>query len=210
LLVAVEASALAQTLLKSEPLTRSGLFTRHIEGPAVDASGNLYVCNFASDGTVGRLRPGSAIPEPFVTLPRGSVPNGTRFDKNGRMFLADYKGHAIFVVEPGARVAAASFQSAQFHQPNDLAISSEGTLFASDPDFHGRSGRIWRVSKGPDGRAAGEIMEPDRPMGVTNGLDLSPDEKTLVVSESDTREVWAYAINGSRLGSPRLMHRCTG
>jgi sugar lactone lactonase YvrE len=210
LLAAVTSSASAQTLFQSEPLTRSGLFTRHIEGPTVDVAGNLYVCNFAADGTVGRLRPGSVDPEPFVSLPRGSVPNGTRFDKSGRMFLADYKGHTIFVVEPGARVAAVYFRSAQFHQPNDLAISSEGTLFASDPDFQGHSGRIWRVSKGPDGRVSGEIMKADRPMGTTNGLDLSPDEKTLIVSESDTREVWAYAVNGSRLGSPRLMHRFEG
>jgi sugar lactone lactonase YvrE len=210
LLAAVTPSASAQTLFQSEPLTDSGLFTRHIEGPAVDAAGNLYVCNFASDGMVARLRPGSVVPESFVSLPHGSVPNGMRFDKNGRMFLADYKGHTIFVVEPGARVAAAYFRSAQFHQPNDLAVSSEGTLFASDPDFRGHSGRIWRVSKGPDGRARGAIMEADRSMGATNGLDLSPDEKTLYVSESDTREVWAYTVNSDRLSSPRLMHRFEG
>lgn len=210
LAAAVASSSAAQTPFQNEPLTRAGLFTRHIEGPGVDIAGNLYVCNFTSDGTVGRLRPGSVDPERFISLPPGSVPNGIRFDKNGRMFLADYKGHTIFVVEPGARVAAVYFRSAQFHQPNDLAISSEGMLFASDPDFHGHSGRIWRVSRRPDGRASGEIMEADRLMGTTNGLDLSPDEKTLFVSESDTREVWAYTVDGNRLTSPRMMHRFDG
>jgi hypothetical protein len=43
-LAAVTSSASAQTLFRSEPLTRSGVFTRHIEGPAVDAAGSLYVC----------------------------------------------------------------------------------------------------------------------------------------------------------------------
>ena len=42
-------------------------------------------------------------------------------------------------------------------------------------------------------------------MGVANGLDLSPDEATLYVSESNTREVWAYRLQGASLTTPRLV-----
>jgi sugar lactone lactonase YvrE len=210
LLAASAPAGAAEVLFESEAVTGSNVFTRHIEGPSTDADGNVYVCNFRTDGTVGRLRPGQSDPKSFLSLPRGSIPNGSRFDKNGRMFLADFKGHAIFVVERGARSAAVYFRSTQFHQPNDLAISSNGALFASDPDFGGRNGRIWRVVKGADGRVSGAIMASDRTMGVANGLDLSPDEKTLYVSESDTREVWSYAIEGDKLTSSRLIHRFEG
>jgi signal peptidase len=48
-------------------------------------------------------------------------------------------------------------------------------------------------------------MQSNRIMGETNGLDLSPDETTLYVSESDTRQVWAYRIRGHRLTSSRLV-----
>jgi signal peptidase len=124
------------------------------------------------------------------------------------MFIADWKGHTIFVRQPGASSAQTYFQSAKFHQPNDLAISRDGTLFASDPDFHTHTGgRIWRIVTGPDGTVSGTIMPAERQMHLTNGLDLSPDEKTLYVSESDTREVWAYTLQGERLLSPRLLHR---
>jgi signal peptidase len=44
-------------------------------------------------------------------------------------------------------------------------------------------------------------------MSTTNGIDLSPDGKTLYVGESDTREIWAYRIDGARLLSPRLVKR---
>jgi len=44
-------------------------------------------------------------------------------------------------------------------------------------------------------------------MSTTNGIDLSPDGKTLYVGESDTREIWSYRIDGSRLLSPRLVKR---
>jgi signal peptidase len=210
LLAASAPAAAAEALFESEAVAGSNVFTRHIEGPSTDAEGNVYVCNFRTDGTVGRLRPGKSDPELFLSLPRGSIPNGSRFDKNGRMFLADFKGHAIFVLARGAPSATVYFHSAQFHQPNDLAISSDGALFASDPDFTRRTGRIWRIAKRADGRVSGVIMASDRTMGVANGLDLSPDEKTLYVSESDTREVWSYAIEGDKLASSRLIHRFEG
>jgi len=210
LLAASAPAAAAEALFESQALTRSNVFTRHIEGPSTDSAGDVYVCNFRADGTVGRLRPGKSDPEPFLALPRGSIPNGSRFDKTGRMFLADFSGHTIFVVEQGGRSAAPYFHSAQFRQPNDLAISSGGALFASDPDFGHGTGRIWRVAKGADGRVSGVIMASDRTMGVANGVDLSPDEKTLYVSESNTREVWSYAIEGDKLTSSKLIHRFEG
>src|SRR5271166_5844660 len=128
-LLCADTTLAAETLFESEPLTRSGLFTGRIEGPSVDVAGNLYVCNFGADGTVGRLRPGSAAPESFVRLRQGSIPNGSRFGKDGRMFLADWKGHMVFVVDAGARAATLYFGSKEFHQPNDLAIATDGTLF---------------------------------------------------------------------------------
>ena len=40
-----------------------------------------------------------------------------------------------------------------------------------------------------------------------NGIDLSPDGKTLHVGESDKREIWSYRIDGNRQRSPRLVKR---
>ena len=50
-------------------------------------------------------------------------------------------------------------------------------------------------------------MTATRKMSTTNGIDLSPDGKTLYVGESDTREIWSYRIDGPRLLSPRLVTR---
>ena len=44
-------------------------------------------------------------------------------------------------------------------------------------------------------------------MGATNGIDLSPDGATLYVSEADTREVWAYRLDGMKLAAPRLVKK---
>ncbi len=85
-----------------------------------------------------------------------------------------------------------------------MAIASDGTIYASDPHWKNRNGAIWRIARGPDGNGIGE---DDRrpPMGATNGIDLSPDGKTLYVGESETREIWSYQIQGDELGAPKLV-----
>ena len=44
-------------------------------------------------------------------------------------------------------------------------------------------------------------------MGVTNGIDIGPDDETLFVGESNTRELWAYRPVGSNLAEPRLIKK---
>jgi signal peptidase len=202
--MAASSGARAEALFESRQLTRTGEYPAGIEGPAVDAAGNLYVVNLGTMGTIGRVRPGASTSELFAKLPDGSIGNGIRFDRDGRMYVADYKAHTIFLIEPGQATPRAYFpprpRPGLFDQPNDLAIAADGTLYASDPK--GRSGRIWRIMRQPDGTARAAVMRSNRTMGRTNGLDLSPDGRTLYVGESSSRELWAYRIEGDRLVAP--------
>jgi signal peptidase len=188
-------------------ITPAGEYTFGIEGPAVDAQGNLYAVNFGKPGTVGKLAVGASQSELFAGLPEGSIGNAIRFDREGRMFVADYKKHNIFLVGRDGKQIEVYFHSDDFNQPNDMTIATDGTIYASDPHWKQRDGQIWRVSKSADGTAVGEKMTADRKMSTTNGIDLSPDGKTLYVGESDTREIWSYRIDGPRLLSPRLVKR---
>jgi len=190
---------------RSNQLTPSREYTLGIEGPAVDSAGTLYVVNFQRQGTIGMLRPGADKSELFAELPAGSVGNSIRFDRGGRMYVADFKKHNIFVFEPGSKEPRVYFHSDSFYQPNDLTIAADGTIYASDPLFSRRQGQVWRVTRGPDGTGQGAMMASERAVGVANGVDLSPDEKTLYVGESATREIWAYRLEGPKLASPRLV-----
>ena len=140
-------------------------------------------------------------------LPEGSVGNAIRFDPQGRMFVADYKKHNIFLVSPDGKGVETYFHSDDFNQPNDMTIATDGTIYASDPHWKRHDGQVWRVQKSADGNVVGERMTADRRMSTTNGIDLSPDGKTLYVGESDTREIWSYRIDGTHLLSPRLVKR---
>jgi signal peptidase len=199
-------SAAEDPLFTSRRITPAGEYTSGIEGPAVDPSGNLYVVNFRQSGNIGRVAAGAAQSELFTQLPAGSIGNGIRFDREGRMFIADFKKHTIWVIASGETTPQVYFHSDRFNQPNDLAIAADGTLYASDPRFASPAGgQIWRITRGADGKGRGEVMSSTRRLGVTNGLDLSPDGATLYVSESNSRQVWAYRLDGNKLLEPRLV-----
>ena len=53
--VLVVASIAAPVDWESTPVTAKNSFTSGIEGPACDATGNLYAVNFARQGTLGKV-----------------------------------------------------------------------------------------------------------------------------------------------------------
>jgi signal peptidase len=204
---ALASQAAAQPLFESRALTPPGEYTFGIEGPAVDGAGNLYVVNHLRQGTIGKVAAGAARSELFAELPPGSTGVSIRFGADKRMYLADYKAHNVFVFDPGASTPRVYFHSDTFNQPNDMAFARDGTLYASDPNWRGRSGQVWRIAPRGDGTGEGAVMASPRKLTTTNGIDLSPDEKTLYVAESETREIWAYRLDGDKLTAPRLVKK---
>ncbi|MDT7830101.1 SMP-30/gluconolactonase/LRE family protein [Pricia sp. S334] len=175
-------------LYRSEIFTEPGGFPSGIEGPAVAADGTLYAVNFEKPGTIGRVTPGGKV-DLFVTLPDGSTGNGIRFDQSGDMLIADYTGHNILTVDMDTKEIDVFAHNNKMNQPNDIAISDSDILFASDPDWEHSTGQIWRI----DTDGSFTLLEAD--MGTTNGIEVSPDNKTLYVNESVQRNVWAYDLS---------------
>jgi sugar lactone lactonase YvrE len=86
------------------------------------------------------------------------------------------------------------------NQPNDIAISEDGTLWASDPNWGASTGQIWRIDLN------GKVTKVAADMGTTNGIDVSPDGKTLYVNETIQRNVWAFDIQPDKsLKNKRLL-----
>lgn len=190
-----------EALYVATPLTEENSFTEGIEGPACDAEGNIYAVNFARQQTIGRVTPeGKA--EVFVVLPGQSVGNGIRFGRDGVMFVADYTGHNVLRIDPGTRAVSVFAHHDKMSQPNDLAMAPDGTLFASDPNWKEGTGQLWSIS------TQGKVRKLAERMGTTNGIEVSPDGKTLYVNESVQRNVWAFPIkeDGS-LGEKRLLKK---
>jgi len=179
--------AAADELFKATPLTKPGEFTKGIEGPACDKAGNVFAVNFKEQGTIGRMSPDGK-GEVFLTLPEGSTGNGIRFDKKGNMFIADYPKHNVLRVDAKTKKLTVFAHEPRMNQPNDLAIDAKGNLYASDPSWAKVTGQLWRISK----KGKVKLLADD--MGTTNGIEVSPDGKTLYVNESRQRNIWAFSI----------------
>lgn len=183
-LASVTGACLAQT----QDYVTDRVFTQGVEGPAVDALGNLYAVNFAEEGTIGIIDKKDNA-QLFVKLPKGSTGNGIRFDRQGAMYVADYSGHNVLKIDPAKKVVNVYAHSDQMSQPNDIAIAKSGIIYASDPNWKDSNGKLWKIAT--DGSVS--LLEDN--MGTTNGVEVSTDEKHLYVNESLQRKVWKYDID---------------
>lgn len=180
-----------EVLYRAEPLTEEGAFTPGIEGPAVDVRGVIYAVNYGEQHTIGAIQPDGE-GELFVRLPGESIGNGIRFDRQGTMYVADYTQHNVLKIDPTTRSVRVHAHESGMNQPNDLTILTDGTLFASDPNWGEGTGQVWRID--PDGTVAQAAGD----MGTTNGIEVSPDEKHLYVNESVQLNVWVFDIDAEK------------
>lgn len=201
-------------LYQASQFTPIDSFTSGVEGPACDRQGNLYAVNVEHQQTIGKVTPNGEC-SVFLDLPNGSIGNGIRFDSKGDMFIADYTNHNILRVDMAAANRASSLaqrnaaisiyaHEATMNQPNDIAIAADDTIYASDPNWAGSWGQMWRVDRG------GKISLLETGMGTTNGIEVSPDERTLYVNETVQRNIWAYDLSPQgEISNKRLLIQFT-
>lgn len=188
-----------EVFYQAMPFTTGGEFTSGIEGPAVDSSGNLYVVNVFREGTIGKVTQEGEV-SLFIELPAGSTGNGIRFNSNGDMLIADYTGHNVLQVDMKTLEINVYAHHPELNQPNDIAIMNNNIVFASDPSWKNGTGNLWRVDN------SGDFQLLESNMGTTNGIEVSPDNKTLYVNESLQRNVWAYDLSpAGEISNKRLL-----
>ena len=173
---------------QSEDLVYVGEYTSGLEGPAVDREGNLFFVNPIKSGSVGKVDTEGNFSLFIEQLPEGSTANGIRFGQDQSMYLADYTGHNVLKVDLQSKKVGVYAHDSLLNQPNDLAICCNDRMFASDPNWKESTGQLWRIENGKF-----HLLSKD--MGTTNGIEVSPDEKTLYVNESVQRSVWAFDLD---------------
>jgi gluconolactonase len=119
--------------------------------------------------------------------------NGNTRDRQGRLIGCRHGARDVVRTEHDGSltVLADSFEGKPLNSPNDVVVSSDGTVWFTDPtygiisDFEGyratpeQSARnVYRLT--PDGTLSVAVDDFTQP----NGLCFSPDEKTLYIAES--------------------------
>lgn len=181
------------------------------EGPVWDGSALLY--NECAANTTFRWDPKAQ--ESEVWRENTGAANGMTFDRSGGLWACEGDAHRVTKInaaDPNGEpeVIAAAFNDETLNWPNDLAVSSSGRVYFSDPNYSSGPNNLPHESVYMAEHSFGGAWSVTRVTFDTakpNGVLLSRDEKILYVADSThtdgiSRELRAYPVleNGT-LGS---------
>jgi gluconolactonase len=160
-----------------------------LEGPSFDLSGNLYFV----DIPFGRIFQMDSLGEISLVTEYDGWPNGLKIDREGRIFVADYKRGLLLVDPNGGSIETVldTRNSEQFKGLNDLCFASNGDLYFTDQGQTGwqdPTGRVYRLSA--NGRLDCLIDTVPSP----NGLCLNLSETQLYLAVTRANAVWRLPL----------------
>lgn len=198
--------------LEGEVLARGLEFP---EGPVALPDGSVLLVEIRG-GRLVRVRPGGQVE---VVARTGGGPNGAAIGPDGHCYLCnnggfrwhtergvtrpvgtpdDYRGGSIQRVD----LATGAVETLYTHcdgrplvGPNDIVFDRHGGFWFSDMGKHYED----RILRGAVfyARADGSLIRRAAfPVFTANGVGLSPDGRTLYVSETETSRLWAYPVLG--------------
>jgi gluconolactonase len=160
-----------------------------LEGPSFDREGILH-CVDAPNGRIFRVtREG----EFHLLAEYDGWPNGLKFHRDGRIFVADYK-NGIMLLDPvrgGVTPYLVRANLERFKAVNDLFFAANGDLYFTDQGMTGLqdpTGRVFRV------RANGEVTCLLDNIPSPNGLVMNREESVLYVAVTRANAVWRVPL----------------
>jgi gluconolactonase len=182
------------------------------EGPLWMRDGGYLLFSDIPRNSVMKWKEGDGValfmkPSGFTGVGEYSAEPGSNaliLDPQGRLVFCEHGDRRVSRLERGGgkKTLVDNYQGKRLNSPNDGAYKSTGDLYFTDPpyglpkqfndptrelDFAG----VYRLSKD------GGVTLLVRDLTAPNGIAFSPDEKTLYVSQSDSkRAIWmAYSVN---------------
>jgi gluconolactonase len=178
-----------------------------LEGPAVDADGNVFFSDIAGN-RIMKMTPDGKVS--VFREPSGRT-NGNCFDAQGRLVSCEGGEQG-----PGGRrmvrtdlktgkveVLTEKYEGKRYNSPNDVCIDTKGRIWFTDPRYGAdRSDleldveAVYRID--PDGKVARVLSQPE--VQKPNGIAITPDDKTLYVIDSNPKEngnrkIWAFDVS---------------
>lgn len=216
---------LVQEPLSLEPHAQRDLGSLVAEGATLDlvADGGAWFEGPAWTGTdevtwsdvVGnRLYSYSPAAGQRVVLEPSHHQNGHAIDREGRLVAASHGERAVVRREHDGSwtVLAERSDGRRFHSPNDLVVTTDGSIWFTDPRYG-----LDKPEEGYGGEAEldgnrvyrwhdAEVHAVTESMPAPNGLAFSTDERVLYVADSHVGHLLAFDVDGAgHLGEPHVV-----
>ncbi len=166
---------LSQVLLPGEEWQLLGEGYKFTEGPACDPEGNVYFTDIPESRIYKIDLDGKVTPFAEDT----GKTNGLMFGPDGRMYGCRNGDKQIVAYDREGRVTVI----AEGVTSNDLVVNSRGDLWFTDPP----NGQVWHIPAGGEKRVVARDLKP-------NGVILTADEGTLVVTDGENPHLWTFRV----------------
>jgi len=146
-------------------------------GLAVNKDGDVYF----ADAIEGRIYKIDGAGKTVLFRDNTETATGLMFGPDGRLYAAQKARKRLVAYSPEGKESLV----ADAVSPEDLAISSQGRIYFTDPGAR----RIWLTDSKGNKRVVheGRIVSP-------SGIRVSPDESVLLVADNGSRWVWSFQI----------------
>ena len=165
------------------------------EGPAWDSEEEiLYVSNCYGD-FLAKIKNGNVDALVRKNDSTISKTNGLYVGAEGNVYACDFGKGAILEISRNGdvEVISAGFEGKPFNRPNDLVITENGNIYFSDPKSYGYNktdGRVFFLNP-----KSGELKLAAEKLAFPNGINISPLDGKLYLSESAKNRVIRFVIN---------------
>ena len=177
-----------------------------LEGPSFDREGNFWCVDIQNGRVFKVTRDGTF----HLIAEYDGWPNGLKFHRDGRIFIADYKNGIMLLDPVNGKVTPYLLRVnvERFKGVNDLFFGANGDLYFTDQGLtglHDPTGRVFRVR--PNGEVTCLLDNVPSP----NGLVMNRDETALYVAATRGNCIWQvpFLTNGA-IGKVGLFVQLSG
>lgn len=209
---------LPEALVAKETTPAAAAVVCFLEGPAVDADGNVFFSDIAGNRILKMDAKGAV----STFRADGGRTNGNCFDAEGRLISCEGSeqgpGRRRIVrtdLKTGAvTVLTDKFEGKRYNSPNDCCVDAKGRIWFTDPRYGADRGDLEMDVEGVyciEGEKVRRVLT-QKELNRPNGIAVSPDDKVLYVIDSHPKEggnrmIWAFnlAVDGT-LSKQRVVY----
>jgi sugar lactone lactonase YvrE/peroxiredoxin len=202
--------AIAGVVAEGTPIAVVGEGFKGTEGPLGLPDGSL-VFTETQDARITRIAADGRL---STHLRDTNGANGLGLNAAGEIVAVQVNDTRVGTLGATAQTLASGWGGKPFGRPNDLVVARDGSIYFTDsgrnanqqpaPAGEVAPPAVYRVKPGLLERLAADITRP-------NGIQLSPDEKTLYVADTAGEFVLAYALQADgSLGPKRQFAKLAG